>query len=51
MWFSDFPGTIKSLGSWGGDFILSASHLTTEEVRKYFKQKGYSAVFKYNEFV
>ena len=23
--FPDFPGEIKSLGAWGGDFILAAS--------------------------
>jgi mevalonate kinase len=51
QWFSDFPGTIKSLGAWGGDFVLSVSLLTTDKVKEYFKQKGYFTVFKYNELV
>ena len=37
--FSDFKGTIKSLGAWGGDFVMA---IPTEEVdvAAYFKQKG-----------
>ena len=46
--FSDFKGEIKSLGAWGGDFILaSSSELTTD----YFRNKGYNDIFKYNELI
>lgn len=42
--FSDFNGEIKSLGAWGGDFILAASELTFEKQKKYFNNKGYAIV-------
>ena len=46
--FSDFKGEIKSLGAWGGDFILaSSSELTTD----YFRNKGFNHIFKYNELI
>ncbi len=41
LYFSDFEGSIKSLGAWGGDFVLASSRLTPEETRNYFHQKGY----------
>lgn len=47
-YFSDYPRSIKSLGAWGGDFILAAGHL---EERRYFEQKGYPAIVKYKDMV
>jgi len=49
--FSDFKGTIKSLGAWGGDFILAMTELPEKELRDYFNQKGLSVVFKYEELI
>ena len=42
--FSDFEGAIKSLGAWGGDFVLAASQHDIETQRQYFNNKGYSTV-------
>ena len=39
--FSNFDGEIKSLGAWGGDFILAASAMEPGDVNKYFADKGY----------
>lgn len=47
-YFPDFSGTIKSLGAWGGDFVLVASE---ENPIDYFKEKGYNTVVPYNEMV
>jgi mevalonate kinase len=47
--FPDFPGQIKSLGAWGGDFILALSELQDDETRKYFQTKGYNTLFKLSE--
>jgi len=47
--FSDFNGEIKSLGSWGGDFVLAASHLEEEKVRQYFYDKGLKTIFRFDE--
>jgi mevalonate kinase len=49
--FSDFDGGIKSLGSWGGDFIMAVSHHTDSYIMKYFKNKGLETVFKFDEII
>lgn len=48
--FSDFSGSIKSLGAWGGDFILVATQ-ETQKAMNYFRQKGYETILSYNEMV
>ena len=49
--FPDFEGVLKSLGAWGGDFILAATQWDKEQVKAYFKGKGLEVVFGYNELV
>lgn len=46
--FPDYPGKIKSLGAWGGDFVLVTSRTHPE---KYFKQKGYNTILPYADMV
>lgn len=46
--FSDFDGVIKSLGAWGGDFVLSISRENPEE---YFRKKGYEIILSYEEMI
>lgn len=45
-YFSDFNGSVKSLGAWGGDFIL-VSGLDADYIQKYFKNKGYNNIIPY----
>ena len=46
--FPDFPGAIKSLGGWGGDFVL----VTGKEADIiYFKKKGYNTIIPYTQMV
>lgn len=47
--FPDFEGTLKSLGAWGGDFLLAATEWEENQVRSYFMEKGLSVVFGYRE--
>jgi mevalonate kinase len=47
LYFSDFWGEIKSLGAWGGDFILALSTASDAETRAYFHQKGYPTVLSW----
>ena len=47
--FSDFDGSIKSLGAWGGDFVMVASKNNSEYVKNYFLQKQLNTIFNYNE--
>jgi mevalonate kinase len=46
--FDDFHGVIKSLGAWGGDFVLAISK---ENPTDYFKEKGYKVVIPYQEMI
>ena len=46
--FPDFSGTIKSLGAWGGDFVLVVSK---DNPTDYFKEKGYETIIPYNEMI
>ena len=46
--FSDFNGTIKSLGAWGGDFVLV---IAAENPTNYFKEKGYETILPYSEMI
>ena len=45
-YFSDYEGSIKSLGAWGGDFILA-----TRKNKKYFFEKGFDTIFSYSEII
>lgn len=46
--FSDYFGQTKSLGAWGGDFILATGN---EDTPSYFKQKGFETVIPYAELI
>lgn len=41
LYFPDFPGEVKSLGAWGGDFVLVAGEAPFENMKPYFYQKGF----------
>ena len=47
--FPDFEGVLKSLGAWGGDFILAATEWNENQVREYFKKYGLEVIFGYKE--
>jgi len=51
LFFSDFEGAVKSLGAWGGDFVLMATAKPEEELRSYLLKKGFDTIFKYDELV
>lgn len=46
--FPDFNGQVKSLGAWGGDFILVASE---NEIQSYFNDKGYNTIIPYKDMI
>ena len=47
----DFEGSLKSLGAWGGDFIMAATPWSYDQVANYFKNKGLATVFKYHDII
>jgi len=46
--FPDYFGTLKSLGAWGGDFILATGNKDTSQ---YFIDKGYTTILSYSDMV
>jgi len=46
--FSDFNGVIKSLGAWGGDFVLAGGD---QEAMDYFREKGYHTIIPFAEMI
>lgn len=46
--FPDYFGAIKSLGAWGGDFILATGD---EKSISYFKSNGYNTVIPYSKMM
>lgn len=49
--FPDFSGVVKSLGAWGGDFVLAVSAMKPSDAVAYFKGKGYPVVVPYSQMV
>ncbi|QLE00668.1 GHMP kinase [Galbibacter sp. BG1] len=47
--FDDFKGSIKSLGAWGGDFVLATGEASY--VKPYFLNKGYETILPYIEMI
>ena len=46
--FNDYDGAIKSLGAWGGDFILAVGN---DDTTNYFEEKGYQTIFSFKEML
>lgn len=46
--FSDYPHIIKSLGSWGGDFILVRGD---DSDYNYFRNKGYQTIIPFRDMI
>lgn len=45
-YFSDYEGSVKSLGAWGGDFVLA-----TRKNKNYFLDKGFDTVLSFSEII
>ncbi|MDF2934336.1 MAG: ribosomal protein [Chryseobacterium sp.] len=48
LFFADCAKFVKSLGAWGGDFVMSAKF---EGYEDYFWGKGFSTVFDWNDLI
>ncbi len=46
--FSDFDGVVKSLGGWGGDFILAVSK---KDPSGYFRERGFETIVPYRNMI
>lgn len=46
--FPDCPVFIKSLGAWGGDFVMTRAF---PDYRQYFSEKGFNTIISYDDMV
>ncbi|WGK65370.1 GYDIA family GHMP kinase [Croceiramulus getboli] len=46
--FKDFRGSIKSLGGWGGDFVLATD---PGDAEAYFRDKGYPTICAFSDMI
>jgi mevalonate kinase len=50
--FPDFPGTVKSLGAWGGDFAMFVTDLPRQEVSSVIKNLGIEdTIYTFSELI
>lgn len=47
-YFPNYLGSLKSLGAWGGDFILVSGGL---QEQNYFRDKGFSTIIPFKEMI
>jgi mevalonate kinase len=46
--FKDYPGSIKSLGAWGGDFVMVTGTLNDMD---YFRKKGFATILPFSKMI
>ncbi len=49
--FSKFSGSVKSLGAWGGDFVMAMSELHSDDLMDYFNGHGCDVIIPYSEMI
>jgi mevalonate kinase len=49
--FFDFAGEVKSLGAWGGDFVMATYDGDRKDLQHYFRNKGHKTILTYDEMV
>ena len=49
--FGNYPGTVKSLGAWGGDFVLVTSRKPAGFFREEMKTYGFQTLFSWDELI
>ena len=47
-YFKNCPSFVKSLGAWGGDFVLASKF---GDYKAYFKKQGFDKIFSWNELI
>lgn len=49
--FPDFWGEVKSLGAWGGDFVMLTNNRSEQELKAYLTQKNITTVLNWREML
>jgi mevalonate kinase len=48
---SSLPGRVKSLGAWGGDFVMILSHVREADLFAYLHDRDIRVIFRYDDLV
>ncbi len=51
MLFDDYWGSVKSLGAWGGDFVMLTNDRSEVDLKGYLAEKDITTVFKWDEII
>lgn len=51
IFFKDYWGEVKSLGGWGGDFVLVTSERSREETKNYFHSQGFNVFIPFEDLI
>ncbi len=46
--FSDYQGAVKSLGAWGGDFVMVTG---SSGDMQYFRKKGFNTIISFEDMI
>jgi mevalonate kinase len=50
-YFIEFPGTVKHLGAWGGDFILVTWEDSKNELKRYLERRNMNIIYSWDELI
>lgn len=51
LMFADYWGSVKSLGAWGGDFVLMTNDREKEDLKNYLSHRNIETFFTYDELI
>jgi mevalonate kinase len=49
--FEGLPGSIKSLGAWGGDFVMIATEIDEKKLKGFLKMNNINVVYRYKDLI
>ncbi len=49
--FPEYWGKVKSLGAWGGDFVMLTNTRSRIELEEYLRSKGIEVIFQFDEII
>ena len=49
--FNDYWGSVKSLGAWGGDFVMLTNTESREDLNNYMAQKNIDTILSWEEMI
>ena len=49
--FDDFNGSVKSLGGWGGDFVMMTTKMSKTDFTAYLQKKNLTTFYSFNELL